>query len=53
MIEISKNEGGIDYTNSCIENYRNMAIESIPEDIENEYRDALIAYIDYVISREK
>ncbi|MBR5851944.1 MAG: polyprenyl synthetase family protein [Bacteroidaceae bacterium] len=53
LIEISKNEGGIDYTNSCIENYRNMAIESIPEDIENEYRDALIAYIDYVISREK
>ena len=53
FIEISKNEGGIDYTNSCIENYRNMAIESIPEDIENEYRDALIAYIDYVISREK
>jgi octaprenyl-diphosphate synthase len=53
LIEISKNEGGIDYTNSCIENYRNMAIESIPEDIEDEYRDALIAYIDYVISREK
>ena len=53
LIEISKNEGGIDYTNSYIENYRNMAIESIPEDIENEYRDALIAYIDYVISREK
>ena len=53
LSEISKNEGGIDYTNSCIENYRNMAIESIPEDIENEYRDALIAYIDYVISREK
>ena len=53
LIEISKNEGGIDYTNSCIENYRNMAIESIPEDIEDEYRDALIAYIDYVISRKK
>jgi octaprenyl-diphosphate synthase len=53
LIEISKNEGGIDYTNKQIEHYRKLAIESIPEDIEDEYRNALIAYIDYVISREK
>lgn len=53
LIEISKEEGGVEYTNQMINRYREMAIESIPADITNEYRNALIAYIDYVISREK
>ena len=53
LIEISKSEGGVEYTNNRINHYRNLAIESIPEDISEEYRNALIAYIDYVISREK
>lgn len=53
LIEISKNEGGVEYTNNKIAHYRNLAIESIPEDISDEYRNALVAYIDYVISREK
>ncbi len=53
LIEISKNEGGVEYTNRQINHYRKLAIESIPEDINDEYRNALIAYIDYVISREK
>ena len=53
LIGISKNEGGVEYTNNKIAHYRNLAIESIPEDISDEYRNALVAYIDYVISREK
>lgn len=53
LIEISKTEGGVEYTNSRINHYRNLAIESIPQEISEEYRNALIAYIDYVISREK
>ena len=53
LIEISKSEGGVEYTTRQINHYRNLAIESIPEDINDEYRNALIAYIDYVISREK
>lgn len=53
LIGISKNEGGIDYANNCIEHYRKLAIEAIPAGITAEYRDALTAYIDYVISREK
>ena len=53
LIEISKVEGGVEYTNQMINRYREMAIESIPADITDEYRNALIAYIDYVISREK
>ena len=53
LIEISKSEGGVEYTTRQINHYRKLAIESIPEDINDEYRNALIAYIDYVISREK
>ena len=53
LIEISKEEGGVEYTNQMINRYKEMAIESIPADITDEYRNALIAYIDYVISREK
>ena len=53
LIEISKNEGGVEYTNKMIYSYREKAIESIPAEIGEEYRNALVAYIDYVISREK
>lgn len=53
LIEISKKEGGIEYANTMINYYRNLAIESIPTDIADECRNALVAYIDYVISREK
>ena len=53
LIGIAKNEGGIDYTNSYIERYRRAAIESLPSDIAPDLRDALVAYIDYVINREK
>ncbi len=53
LIAISKNEGGIDYTNSFVERYRNIAIESLPSDIPGDLRDAFVAYIDYVIKREK
>ena len=53
LIEISKEEGGIEYTNSVIKSYRDMAIEAIPAEITDEFRNALIAYVDYVINREK
>ena len=53
LIGISKSEGGVEYTKNMINHYRQLAIESIPEDIADEYRNAFIAYIDYVISREK
>lgn len=53
LISISKSEGGIDYANSRIEHYRKLAIDTIPAGIPVEYREALTAYIDYVISREK
>lgn len=53
LISISKSEGGIDYANSRIEHYRKLAIDKIPAGIPVEYREALTAYIDYVISRKK
>ena len=53
LIAIAKNEGGIEYTNSYIERYRSIAIEALPSDIAPDLRDAMVAYIDYVIAREK
>lgn len=53
FIEIAKSEGGIEYANACINKYRDEAIAALPKDIAPELRDALTAYIDYVIEREK
>lgn len=53
LIEVAKKEGGVDYARECIEKYRTEAVESLPEDIAPDLRDALVAYIDYVIAREK
>jgi octaprenyl-diphosphate synthase len=53
LIDIAKNEGGVEYANATIDRYRNEAIESLPKDISPELQDALVAYIDYVIKRNK
>lgn len=53
LINISKEEGGVEHARSFIEKYRAEAVASIPGDVPQELRDALVAYIDYVISREK
>ena len=53
LIMISKEEGGVEYTESMIKRYRERAIESIPAEVTDELRNALTAYVDYVISREK
>ncbi|MBO7230659.1 MAG: polyprenyl synthetase family protein [Bacteroidaceae bacterium] len=53
FIEIAKSEGGVEYANATIDRYRNEAIESLPKDISPELQDALVAYIDYVIKRNK
>jgi octaprenyl-diphosphate synthase len=53
LIMISKEEGGVEYTESMIKRYREMAVESIPAEVSDELRNALTAYVDYVISREK
>ena len=53
LIRISIEEGGIDYANATIERYRTMALEQLPDDIPQDIREALIAYLDYVIQRDK
>lgn len=53
LIGISIEEGGIDYANSTIEHYRSLAIEQLPDDIPQDLHDALVAYIDYTITRNK
>ena len=53
LIDVAKNEGGVEYANATIERYRTEAIESLPKDVSSELRDALVAYMDYTISRNK
>ena len=53
LIDISVEEGGVEYALSRISFYRDMAVQAIPTDIPDDLREALTAYLDYVISREK
>ena len=53
LIEISKNEGGVEYAESQIEKYRTLAVEALPQTIPADLRSAFEAYIDYTISRSK
>ena len=53
LLKLSVEEGGIDYANATIERYRAMAIEQLPAGIPHDIHDALVAYLDYVIKREK
>lgn len=53
LIEISVEEGGIAYAEQMIERYRQMALDALPTDIQPDIRKALVAYIDYVIERDK
>ncbi len=53
LIRISIEEGGIGYAENMIERYRSEALALLPEDISDELREALTAYIDYVIKRDK
>ena len=53
LISISIEEGGIGYAEKMIEHYRAEALALLPDDISDELREALTAYIDYVIKRDK
>lgn len=53
LIRLSVEEGGIAYANDTIERYRAMALEQLPDDMPQDIYDALVAYLDYVIQREK
>lgn len=53
LIELSKNEGGVEYAIQKIEQLRTEALSLLPSTVPLPCREALIAYLDYVISRDK
>lgn len=53
LIELSKSEGGVEYALDRIEQLRAEALSLLPPAIPADCRAALVAYLDYVISRNK
>ena len=53
FIDYVKNNGGIKYATEVMIDYRNKALELIPQTASQALKDALTAYIDYVIERKK
>lgn len=53
LIELSKSEGGVQYALDKIEQLRAEALSLLPSDIPQDCHDALVAYLNYVISRDK
>ena len=53
FIEYVKQQGGIEYAQKVMMDYRNKALELLPSATTPEVRDTLTAYIDYVINRTK
>ena len=53
LIEFAKQHGGIEYAEQTMQNYRQRAIDLLPEGINEEISKAIIAYMDAVINRTK
>ena len=53
FVETVKKEGGIEYAEKVMRDYRDKALSVLPEYMPQDIRDALTAYIDYVIDRKK
>lgn len=53
FIEYVKQQGGIEYAQKVMMDYRNKALDLLPSATTPEVRVALTAYIDYVINRTK
>lgn len=53
FVETIKKEGGIDYAECAMREYRNKAVGLLPDSIAPDIKAALTAYIDYVIERKK
>ena len=51
LIEFTKQHGGIDYATKVMYDLKAKAIALIPMDAEEEIREALAAYLDYVVDR--
>lgn len=53
FIAYIKQEGGIEYASQVMRDYRDRALSLLPADADESIRQALRAYIDYVIERDK
>lgn len=53
FIDYIKQNGGIEYATEVMIDYRNKALELLPQTVSPDLKEALTAYIDYVIERKK
>lgn len=53
FVEYVKREGGIEYAEQVMHGYRNQALSLLPDSADTSVSEALTAYIDYVIERNK
>lgn len=53
FIDYVKKNGGIEYARQVMVDYRNKALDLLPSTADTTIKDALTAYIDYVIERKK
>ena len=53
LIDYSNRYGGIEYAQSKIEELKAQALDILPSDMSDECREALEAYLEYVVSRKK
>lgn len=51
LVEFTKQHGGIDYATKVMYDLKAKAVALIPADVDLEIREALIAYLDYVVDR--
>ena len=52
FVEVVKREGGIEYAEKVMYDYRNRAMDTLPKGIDSDLYNALAAYIDFVIERK-
>ena len=52
FVETVKREGGIEYAEKVMYDYRNRAMDLLPKNIDPELYDALAGYVDFVIERK-
>ena len=53
LITFAKACGGIEYAEQTMQKYRQKALALLPENIDENVKNALIAYMDAVINRKK
>ena len=53
LIAFAKRQGGIEYAIRAMDEYRNKALDLLSFVPDDEVKDALVAYINYVVEREK